>query len=59
MTLTQPDHATEPSLPVRPLEATEIVRQAEAFSRVEGVADATWTLVPDLGRETERWRWPR
>ncbi|WP_158659969.1 hypothetical protein [Niveispirillum cyanobacteriorum] len=46
-------------MPVRPLEATEIVRQAEAFSRVEGVADATWTLVPDLGRETERWRWPR
>lgn len=50
VTLTQPDHATEPSPPVPPPEATEIVRQAEAFSRVEAVADATWTLVPDLGR---------
>ncbi len=49
-TLTLPDHAEEPAPPAAAPEVTEIVRQAEAFSRVEAAVDATWTLVPDLGR---------
>ncbi|MGQ3050125.1 MAG: glycosyl hydrolase 115 family protein [Niveispirillum sp.] len=49
-TLTLPDRADEPVPSGAAPEATEIVRQAEAFSRAEAAADATWTLVPDLGR---------
>lgn len=48
-TLTLPD-SDRSSAPPPPAEVTEIVRQAEAFSRHEAAADAAWVLVPDLGR---------
>lgn len=49
-TLTRPQQAQVPA-PSTPAGAvTEIVKEAEAVSRMEAAADAAWVLVPDLGR---------